>query len=444
MFPHGEHVHEPDRLLLSFAGLVLEALQGRRPEKGILVYGAACQITAVNLGKYDTRLSKVLDVLIQIDKGALEPRLRLNKHCAICEFRDRCKAEAVDKDDLSLLRRISDAEIERQHGKGIFTVTQLSHTFRPRRRPKHLRDRALPYYPSLQARALREKKIYVCTPLTVPSATTSIYVDMEGNSGGSFVYLIGALVARENEQEFHYFWADSAEAEAGMFSDFYGWLAGREEPRLFHYGSYETKALQRTARMVSVPAVKKVISERATNVLSLIYAHVYFPTYSNSLKDIRAFLGCRWTDTTPSGVESVVWRAEWERTKDTQAKKRLIRYNYEDCLALATVANTLSVICKGNRATVIDGREIQIADTEPVDKRDFGRWGQRTFAIESFRLVSDCAYFDYQRSKIYIRTDPHVRKALCHARSQHVSPKIRPNRIVNVEGNSAGAVELPT
>ena len=34
----------------------------------------------------------------------------------------------------------------------------------------------------------------------------------------------------------------------------------------------------------------------SVNLLSLIFAQVYFPTYSNGLKEIARFLGFEWTD----------------------------------------------------------------------------------------------------------------------------------------------------
>jgi len=69
------------------------------------------------------------------------PDLVLNRHCAECEFQARCRKIAIDKDDLSLLAGMSAKERQKLRSKGIFTVTQLSYTFRPRRRPKRLRDK---------------------------------------------------------------------------------------------------------------------------------------------------------------------------------------------------------------------------------------------------------------------------------------------------------------
>jgi predicted RecB family nuclease len=62
------------------------------------------------------------------------PDLVLNRHCGQCEFQSRCHKQARGKDDLSLLGGMSGKERKKFHDKGIFTVTQLSHTFRPRRR----------------------------------------------------------------------------------------------------------------------------------------------------------------------------------------------------------------------------------------------------------------------------------------------------------------------
>jgi predicted RecB family nuclease len=127
----------------------------------------------------------------------------------------------MEKDDLSLLRRISDADIEKHKAKGIFTLHQLSFTFRPRRRPKKLRDRPLPHYHSLQAQAIRERKTYVLNRPTIPLATTNVYVDMEGNSNATSIYLIGALVVADDSTAFHSFWADTPQHEAEMFGRFF-------------------------------------------------------------------------------------------------------------------------------------------------------------------------------------------------------------------------------
>jgi len=56
---------------------------------------------------------------------------------------------------------MGEEEVKKYARKGILTVTQLSHTFRPRRRGKSVARRSSHRYHALQALAIRDKKIYV-------------------------------------------------------------------------------------------------------------------------------------------------------------------------------------------------------------------------------------------------------------------------------------------
>src|SRR5260370_36803848 len=80
-----------------------------------------------------------------------------------------------------------------------------------------------------------------------------------------------------------------------------------------------------------------IILERATNVLSVIHPHVYFPTYSNSLKEIRRFLGFVRNDKIATGLQSIVWRNTWNDNEAAEIKARLLQYNQDDCRALKLV-----------------------------------------------------------------------------------------------------------
>ncbi len=107
------------------------------------------------------------------------PDLVLNRHCGECEFRDRCRQRAIEKDDLSLLANMTEKERKNFHNKGIFTVTQLSYTFRPRRRPKRLRDRRERYHHALKALAIRAKKIHVVGSPELRIDGTPGYLDVD-------------------------------------------------------------------------------------------------------------------------------------------------------------------------------------------------------------------------------------------------------------------------
>ena len=95
----------------------------------------------------------------------------LNSHCQVCEFRQRCQAVATTKDDLSLLRGMAEKEVKKYAKRGVFTVTQLSFTFRARKgRPPGQQKQV--HQHALQALAIREKKVHILgTPELLTSPT---------------------------------------------------------------------------------------------------------------------------------------------------------------------------------------------------------------------------------------------------------------------------------
>ena len=74
---------------------------------------------------------------------------------------------------------------------------------------------------------------------------------------------------------------------------------------------------------------------------NIIFAQVYFPTYSNGLKDNAGFIGAHWQCPDPDGLHTIIWRSEWERTRVSSLKDQLIAYNRDDCVALGLLAEEL-------------------------------------------------------------------------------------------------------
>src|SRR2546427_7081408 len=88
-----------------------------------------------------------------------------------------------------------------------------------------------------------------------------------------------------------------------------------------------------------LPRAEDAILERATNVLSVIHPHVYFPTYSNGLKDIGRFLEFERADKDAMGLQSIVWRKSWNENPAPDIKTRLLQYNQDDCRELRHIAD---------------------------------------------------------------------------------------------------------
>ena len=128
-----------------------------------------------------------LNELIKIANGRFKPLLFNRIHCKICEFNEACKEELEEKDSLGRLLRMREDDIKKYNSKGIFTVNQLSYTFKPRRRNRRVKTKKHPYSFPLQALAIRDQKVYLYDKINMPNVSTKIFIDIEGNSDGSFI-----------------------------------------------------------------------------------------------------------------------------------------------------------------------------------------------------------------------------------------------------------------
>ena len=291
LFVWRNKLHRDDKLLLAFEALVLSEILGRDVPVGRIVHGDEHVTLNVKLPASLKVVRKLVEKTAALLFNSSPPDLVLNRHCAECEFQTRCRKIAVEKDDLSLLGGMSEKERQKLRNKGIFAVTQLSYTFRPRRTPKRAKNPAKPRYLALQALAIRENTIYIHGTPILPQSKTRVYLDIEGLPDRDFYYLIGMSIVSEGRETFQSYWADTLADEATLFAQFVETVSQLEDFRVFHFGDYDVVALKRKRPLLSEIHRQKldVILGKCTNVLSALYPHVYFPTYSNGLKDIGKF-----------------------------------------------------------------------------------------------------------------------------------------------------------
>ena len=343
-------------------------------------------------------------------------------------------AEAKKQDNLTLLNRMTGKAVKQCARKGIFTVSQLCYTFHPRRQSKRAKIHGRPHSFALQALAIRDQKIYILTRPALPPAETRIFIDMEGVPDGSFVYLIGLLVQQGDREQSYSFWADSREEETRVFELFAQTLSQFSNGQVFHYGPYETRALKRIALRLGSAMSKCFLGGQPTNVLSALYAKVYFPTYSNRLKDVAGSLGYVWQAPTPTGLQTVVWRHQWEQTRDPAVKATLLGYNLDGCRALKLLTTFLYDI--GGQTSSIsppDSRHEVVPVESLVDEteRCNDAWGKKKFAVADFESITKCAYFEYQRAKVFLRTNSSFQNIQRRQKRKEQRPAVRVNKVVN-------------
>ena len=390
----GTHqVTKEQKFSLLFAGYVLGKMQKQLPLSGTIV-GADGQAHKVGLESADRTLKPIVDTLRcwTGETPSKPPQMILNKHCSLCQFKLGCLDQAEKDDNLSLLDRITTKKIRQYQKKGIFTVTQLSYLFKPRRRRKQSSKAQVSFKVELQALALRTGKIYIQELPELPRQDVELFLDLEGIPDQNFHYLIGLLINEQGNRTYHSFWANTPEDEPQIWDKALAKISEHPEAPIYHYGSYEPRAIAGLAQKYQTDC--DVLKNRLVNLNASIYGKVYFPSRSNSLKDLGKLVGASWTAPDASGLQSLVWRHRWEETRERQLQEMLVTYNREDCEALWLLAEELSKIITSADAHV----NIDFADRPKQHASELGNE-----IHDGFQSILRYAHADYDKKRVSIR-----------------------------------------
>ena len=221
-----------------------------------------------------------------------------------------------------------------------------------------------------------------------------LFLDIEGVPDEQFHYLIGLLARRGDERTVHSLWADAMEDESRIWGELRTLLDSDPDAPIIHYGSYEPRAIARMGQRYGTDV--ETYLRRMVNLNEEIFGRVYFPVRSNGLKDIGAFLGASWAEPDVSGLQSLVWRHLWEEAHDATLKEKLVRYNLDDCWALALLRDEL-VRLGGTAASADLG--VEFADRPKQLASEVG-----TEVHAQFAAVLKSAHASYQKTRLTLNS----------------------------------------
>src|SRR5712691_6862547 len=428
------------KALLGFAAIAVRDVGGATT--GYICHGPDKNIKRLRISD---AITATVDTLIELQRTLVDDNdvpLILNKHCTICKYKTRCRQVAIDTDNLSLLGTLGEKERRQLAEKGIRTISQLSYGYRPRRK-RHVHATFRPTSVminkndnKLKALAVKKQQIHVIDAKSPTEQGAPVYLDVEGTLSHDRYYLIGMRYKADNHWLECALWANRREDEQTIWVQCLQRLASIERPQIVHYGHYERQFLQRMQERypetMPHPQYVDELLARSVNLVSLIYGSIYFPTYGNGLKEVAGYLGFRWTDPEGSGGLAPLWRLYWELTFDEQVKSKLVRYNIEDCRAAELVGTAIDGMRQ--RASAESGRTLDIVDVSSLEvpyQRTFGKF---VSAVSGFKEINDAAYWNYQRERVFVRTDDRLRRLADAAKKPRAKRTWRPDKVVWVEG----------
>jgi len=414
-----------DKLLLAFEAFVFSEVMGREVSLGTINHGDDHTTLKVKVAALAGEVRKYVEKIVVLLSSQSPPDLVLNRHCAGCEFQARCRQKAVEQDDLSLISGMTGLERKKLNSKGIFTVKQFSYAFLPRRRPKSLRQKREKYHHSLKALAIREKKIHIVGNPELKIEGTPVYLDVEGLPDRDFYYLIGLRMGLGKSVVQHSLWADRPGDEAKIYAQFLDILSSVEKPLLIHYGSFETHFFEQMGKRYGT-TVQNVLesngNQAPVDTLSIVVGQIYFPTYSNSLKDIASWLGFVWSESSPMGLNSIACRCAWEVSRDSSMKTRLLTYNAEDCQATEIVTETLLRLHAPDPWNGSGEKPPDAVNVESLKKKH-RKFGPFVSPFKEFERVALAAWWDYERDRIYVRSSKPVKRIPSQPKRSRLGPR---------------------
>jgi predicted RecB family nuclease len=426
--------------ILYFAAAAIEIATGFAPASGYVCFGLAPTIKAVRLGRYLQYMTVIKEIVVA-HRVQQPPPLELNSHCPICQFNMRCRKQAIEDDNLSLVTSIPPKERRKLEAKGITTISQLSYTYRPRRKHRaHATPRPVNALMTnkndhrLKALAIRKKQVHILNVEPVTALGTPVYFDVEGIPGTDQYYLVGLRFRKRAKWHEYSFWADDKAGERTIWKQLLATLDAIPDPQLVHYGSYESVYLARMRERYPETLRKKRHLEsqfqQSRNLLKSIYASIYFPTFTNGLKGIAGYLGFTWSDPTLTGPLASLLRLQWEIAPRGDIKQRLIRYNMDDCRAAQIVADAIGRYQREVQLGTISTPNLVDIDSLKVPyQRTYGPFASTS---ADFHRINGAAYWNYQRERVFVRSGKHLaRRSARTTRARKRNPP-RPDKVVYV------------
>jgi predicted RecB family nuclease len=398
------------KTLLCFSAIALGDVARTIPSIGYICYGQDRNIKKI---RFSDAIKSTVEILQEAKRNLeseTDVQLILKKHCSACEYKGRCRRIAIDTDNISLIGTIGEKERRKLFERGVNTISQLSYGYRPRRKRRaHATARPAATVITtkndnkLKALAIKKQKVHVLCAQPSKQQGTPVYFDVEGVPGEDFYYLIGMRYKIGDEWIESSLWANTREEERAIWTQCIQRLSALKSPQIIHYGHYETiffkRMRERYPEAVPHPEYINELLSRSHNLIASIYGSIYFPTYTNGLKDIAGYLGFRWTESEGSGSLASLWRLYWELTFDDKMKAKLLRYNIEDCRAAEVVATGVHQICNGvSRSSDSSMEFVDVNSLDVPYSRTFGKFSS---ALPEFQRINDAAYWDYQRERGY-------------------------------------------
>ena len=306
-----ERLTDAMRLQLAFYGDLLGRVQGVRPATGYILNGSGIRI-GLELDEVSELYDRVLGELCELLDGC-QPEPRLSSGCRVSPWFSECVALAERTNDITLLYNIKTKTLKQLRELGIRTVADAA-DMDPERIHGLNREIKLDLLrrAKLQAAALIDHEHTFRRMVSLPTAGTEIFFDIESDPLRSVDYLFGFLVRDAQGDRYERQLAESPDGEEAMWREFLTWLEGLPaDYAVYHFGTFERVRLAALEGKYGGSVPLNTFFDRMVDLNEVVKDSVVLPLYFYGIKNIGQYIGFDRSGSIAGGGESVAVYERW-------------------------------------------------------------------------------------------------------------------------------------
>jgi predicted RecB family nuclease len=281
--------------------------------------------------------------------------------CKLCHWRTYCLKCLRKANDLTLIPELgrSKRDVMINH---LGSVTELARAdltqFQKGEKtifPRVGRDTLEKFQERAILLSKRGSKPYLKSQITLPDAPTELFFDLETDPLRDICYLHGFLERRNKDtdtERYVAFFSDQPDEqeEKLVFGQAWEFIQRSMPCIIYYYSPYEKtqwkKLQEKYPDIMSEDDIVKMFDPRYAVDLyhDVVKKKTEWPTNDYSIKTLASYLGFRWRDQSPSGAESIEWYHRWIETGDLSIKKRIFKYNEDDCIATRVLLDGICLL----------------------------------------------------------------------------------------------------
>ncbi|PLW80479.1 hypothetical protein C0585_02175 [Candidatus Woesearchaeota archaeon] len=339
----GKNLKKEYRMQVIFYTYILGKIQGFLPEKGYVINSQKEEIP-FNISPEYPEFKKALKKIREVFSIGSDYDYYLSSSCNECQWREVCLKEAIKKNDLSLIYRLSKRAKDNLLEQDIKDIVELS--------KKEPEDIKLWNGVSLgtiakwiiQSKSLvRDKEIILAKP-RFKKTRYELFFDIEGETKLGIDYLYGVIVrdTENNSEKYHPFFSKEPDDEKKVWDDFLDLIESLEDDFvIYYYTSYEVSSLKRMKERYGCNIeTYNMIIKRLVDLFPIVTRNVVLPIYSYSIKPIAKYLGFKWSNKDAGGTQSMYWYSMYLEGNQ-EYKDIIIEYNKDYCEATLVLKDWL-------------------------------------------------------------------------------------------------------